>query len=118
MVFLGGEKFHPSQINEQQWRDLYHHFVDITSGDRKQLVSVLDEPVERERFRKALEEQRPFRPLGCPSTFANSAQIISEVLTKLKNDEPLTADERGLILSNVPTREYNPQVRVSTIKLT
>lgn len=54
LVFLGGENFHPKQITDQQWRDLHHHFIDISSGNRTDLVSVRDEPAERDRFQKAL----------------------------------------------------------------
>ncbi len=77
VVFLGGEKIHPKQITDQQWRDLHHHFIDVSSGNRADLVSVRDEPVESKRFRKSLQEHGPFRSLGCSSTFTESAQTIS-----------------------------------------
>jgi hypothetical protein len=53
VVFLGGENFDPTAITKEQWCNLYHYFIDISSGNRENLVSVLDEPVERSRFLEA-----------------------------------------------------------------
>lgn len=88
-----------SQITEQQGRDLHHYFIDITGGNRADLVSVRDEPVERARFQKALQEHGPFQPPGCPSAFAEAAQTIAAALTKVKNKQSLTIADRDLILN-------------------
>ena len=60
VVFLGGENFNPTAITNEQQCNLHHYFIDISSGNRENLVSVLDEPVERARFLEALHHHGPF----------------------------------------------------------
>jgi hypothetical protein len=108
LVFLGGENFNPASITNDQWCNLHHHFIDISSGNRENLVSVIGEPVERARFLEALHHNGPFQPLGCSSTFGEARDRMENVLKKLATKENLTQEDRDLALHNIPCRGYNP----------
>jgi len=50
VVFLGGEHFDPAAITKEQWYNLHYYYIDVSSTNRENLVSVIDEPVKRARF--------------------------------------------------------------------
>jgi hypothetical protein len=83
----------PTAITKEQWCNLHHYFIDISSGNRENLVSVLDEPVERARFLETLHHHGPFQPLGCPSVFGEARDRMEAVLEKLTAKNNLTPEE-------------------------
>ena len=80
VVFLGGENFDPVAVTKQQWCNLHYYFIDISSANRENLVSVINEPVERVRFLEALHHNGPFQPLGRPSAFGKAHGRIESIL--------------------------------------
>jgi hypothetical protein len=76
----------------------------------RNLVSVINEPVERARFLEALHHNGPFQPLGCPSAFGKAHDRIETILEKLAAKDNLVPEDRDLVLHNIPSRGYNPIV--------